>query len=146
MTISVSYKGTNWLKKPPFWGSKTGKKPFVLIKSLPLSVHKSFSKKQSQHLIWRGICCQMTPLNTKSEGSLRIIVLSNQHLHPPRPCTCYYEEVASVSSGLHKNASDSIDWKRRRQSIVLPTAKGRIAVGNFWGVFFVTLKGCKIFP
>ena len=47
---------------------------------LPLCALEGFPKNLPQHLIWRGICTQMTPLNTKSEGSLRIIVLSNQQL------------------------------------------------------------------
>ena len=59
---------------------KNRQKPLVLIQSLPLSAHKSFSKKQSQHLIGSGFCCQMGHINAKSNGSLRIIVLSNQHL------------------------------------------------------------------
>ena len=90
---------------------------------LPLCVLEGFPKNLPQHLIWRGNCTRMTPLIAKSEGSLRIIVLSNQHLHPPRAYTCYYEEVASVPSGVHKNAPTAI----------------------FKGHFF-TPRGCKIFP
>ena len=101
---------------------------------LPLCALEGFPKNLPQHLIWRGICTQMTPLNTKSEGCIAnncpfeptvatasvgfgsakskqacLCVHLAPHLHPPRAYTCYYEEVASVSSGLHKNASDSID-------------------------------------
>ena len=59
---------------------KNRQKPLVLIQSLPLSAHKSFSKKQSQNLIWRGICTQMTPLNTKSEGCIANNCPSNLQL------------------------------------------------------------------
>ena len=37
---------------------------------MPLSAHKAFPKNQHQHHIWRGICSQMAPLNTKSEGCI----------------------------------------------------------------------------
>ena len=43
---------------------------------LPLCALEGFSKNQPQHLIWMGICRQMTSLNTKNEGSLLIIVPS----------------------------------------------------------------------
>ena len=35
---------------------------------MPLFALESFSKNQPQHLIWMGICRQMTPLNAKSNG------------------------------------------------------------------------------
>ena len=37
---------------------------------LPLCALEGFPKNQPQHLIWKGICCQMTHLNTKSEGCI----------------------------------------------------------------------------
>ncbi len=51
-----------------------------MIPSLPLSIHKNLSKKHSQHLIWRGFCCQMPPLNTKSEGCIANNCPSNLQL------------------------------------------------------------------
>ena len=37
---------------------------------LPLCALEGFSKNQPQHLIWMGICRQMTSLNTKSRGRI----------------------------------------------------------------------------
>ena len=47
---------------------------------MPLCALEGFSKNQPQHLIGSGFCCQMGHINAKSDGSLRIIVLSNQQL------------------------------------------------------------------
>ena len=47
---------------------------------LPLCALEGFPKNLPQHLIWRGICTQMTPLNTKSEGCIANNCPSNLQL------------------------------------------------------------------
>ena len=103
-----SKKGQNSSKTGSFWGQKQAKTFHFDAFFFVLGVNKKHKLIQIPLIF---------------EINWQKMVAQSLHLHPPRACTCYYEEVASVPSGVHKNAPTAI----------------------FKGHFF-TPSGCKIFP